>query len=113
VSRRRSFLWEIIGERHWEERRSCLLTISLLVRRSVQSARFMSLTSNDQAGEKSPETIAMRKKISDGCEKLIWDFFEGGGQVVIYDANNGTQAARQALAEKFDAKDIHVVMLGT
>lgn len=63
-------------------------------------------------GEKSPETIALRKKTSDGCERLIWDFFEKGGQVVIYDANNGTRAARQTLAEKFDAGGIHVVMLG-
>ena len=54
----------------------------------------------------------MRKKTSDGCERLIWDFFEEGGQVVIYDANNGTRAARQALAERFDAGGIHVVMLG-
>ena len=63
-------------------------------------------------GEKSAETIALRKRTSDGCEKLIWDFFEHGGQVVIYDANNGTRAARQTLAEKFDAAGIHVVMLG-
>lgn len=63
-------------------------------------------------GEKSPETIALRKEISDGCEKLIWDFFEGGGQVVIYDANNGKSAVRNAIAEKFDKAGIHVVMLG-
>lgn len=47
-----------------------------------------------------------------GCEKLIWDFFESGGQVVIYDANNGTRMQRQVLAEKFDKAGIHVVMLG-
>ncbi|CAA7269977.1 unnamed protein product [Cyclocybe aegerita] len=62
-------------------------------------------------GEKTAETIALRAKISEGCEKLIWDFFEGGGQVVIYDANNGTKAARQAVAERFDKQGIHVVML--
>ncbi|KAE9405021.1 bifunctional 6-phosphofructo-2-kinase/fructose-2,6-bisphosphate 2-phosphatase [Gymnopus androsaceus JB14] len=61
-------------------------------------------------GEKSPETIALRKKISDGCEQLIWDFFQTG-QVVIYDANNGTRAARQTLAEKFHNKGIHVILL--
>lgn len=44
---------------------------------------------------------------------MIWDFFNGGGQVVIYDANNGTKAQRQRLAEKFDKDGIHVVMLGT
>ena len=47
-----------------------------------------------------------------GCEALIWDFFEKGGQVVIYDANNGTVKARQELAEKFDKAGIHVVLLG-
>jgi 6-phosphofructo-2-kinase/fructose-2,6-biphosphatase 4 len=63
-------------------------------------------------GEKSPETMALRKLVSDGCEKHIWDFFEGGGQVVVYDANNGTQKSRQTLAEKFDKAGIHVIMLG-
>lgn len=50
--------------------------------------------------------------MSTGCEKTIWDYFASGGQVVIYDANNGTRAARQALAEKFDKSGIHVVVLG-
>ena len=50
--------------------------------------------------------------VSDGCEKLIEDFFGVGGQVVIYDANNGTRKARQALAEKFDKQGIHVIILG-
>ncbi|KAJ3495775.1 hypothetical protein NMY22_g19893 [Coprinellus aureogranulatus] len=62
-------------------------------------------------GEKSPETIALRKKISEGCEQLIWDYFNGGGQVVIYDANNGTKATRNAIAERFEKQGIHVVML--
>jgi 6-phosphofructo-2-kinase/fructose-2,6-biphosphatase 4 len=64
-------------------------------------------------GQRSPETIELRKKISSGCEQLIWDFFNtSGGQVVIYDANNGTQQARHTLAEKFDKAGIHVIMLG-
>ncbi|KAK7681362.1 hypothetical protein QCA50_015453 [Cerrena zonata] len=62
-------------------------------------------------GEKSPETLALRKKIQDGCEQLIWDFFNSGGQVIIYDANNGTRERRHTLAEKFDKEGIHVVML--
>src|SRR5262245_65073829 len=65
-----------------------------------------------KTGQKSPETIALRQKVSSSCEKLIWDFFENGGQVVIYDANNGTRAARQTLAEKFNKANIHVIMLG-
>ncbi|PIL23541.1 hypothetical protein GSI_14854 [Ganoderma sinense ZZ0214-1] len=62
-------------------------------------------------GEKSPETIALREKVMEGCEQLIWDFFNSGGQVVIYDANNGTAVRRNAVAEKFDKAGIHVVML--
>lgn len=62
-------------------------------------------------GEKSPETVALRQKVSDGCEQLIWDFFDSGGQVVIYDANNGTRERRQKIAEKFDKAGIHIVML--
>jgi 6-phosphofructo-2-kinase/fructose-2,6-biphosphatase 4 len=50
--------------------------------------------------------------VSEGCEQLIWDFFNSGGQVVIYDANNGTRAAREALAAKFDEKGIHIIFLG-
>ncbi|KAF8504190.1 bifunctional 6-phosphofructo-2-kinase/fructose-2,6-bisphosphate 2-phosphatase [Hysterangium stoloniferum] len=62
-------------------------------------------------GEKSPETEALRLNVRVGCEALIWDFFEAGGQVVIYDANNGTVEARQELGEKFDKKGIHVIFL--
>ncbi|OJA08376.1 hypothetical protein AZE42_00987 [Rhizopogon vesiculosus] len=62
-------------------------------------------------GEKSPETMELRKMVSDGCEKLIEDFFGAGGQVVIYDANNGTRQVRQDLAEKFDKQGIHVIIL--
>lgn len=63
-------------------------------------------------GERSPETIALRKKISEDCEQLILDFFNAGGQVVIYDANNGTKERRQLVAEKFDKAGVHVVFLG-
>jgi 6-phosphofructo-2-kinase / fructose-2,6-biphosphatase 4 len=64
-------------------------------------------------GEKSLETEALRRNVKLGCEALIWDFFEKGGQVVIYDANNGTIKARQELAEKFDKAGVHVVFLGS
>ncbi|KAF8330106.1 bifunctional 6-phosphofructo-2-kinase fructose-2,6-bisphosphate 2-phosphatase [Amanita rubescens] len=64
-------------------------------------------------GQKSPETLQLRKTVADGCEKLIWNFFDGGGQVVIYDANNGSRASRQSIAEKFDKKKIHVIYLET
>ncbi|PCH35197.1 bifunctional 6-phosphofructo-2-kinase/fructose-2,6-bisphosphate 2-phosphatase [Wolfiporia cocos MD-104 SS10] len=62
-------------------------------------------------GEKSLETVALRQKVSDGCEQLIWDFFNNKGQVLIYDANNGTVERRQSIAERFKKAGIHVIML--
>lgn len=56
--------------------------------------------------------MKLRQSVSEGCERLIWKFFEGGGQVAIYDANNGTRKARHATAEKFDKAGIHVIFLG-
>jgi len=63
-------------------------------------------------GEKSPETEELRRSIKVGCEAQIREFFDKGGQVVIYDANNGTVKARNELAERFDKQSIHVIFLG-
>lgn len=60
---------------------------------------------------KSPETMALRQKVLDGCEHQVWDFFDAGGQVVIYDANNGSREKRAQVAEKFEKVGIHVIML--
>ncbi|KAI0696836.1 bifunctional 6-phosphofructo-2-kinase/fructose-2,6-bisphosphate 2-phosphatase [Cytidiella melzeri] len=62
-------------------------------------------------GEKSEATMVLRQKILTGCEKLIWDFFNSGGQVVVYDANNGTREKRREIAEKADRQGIHIVFL--
>lgn len=56
--------------------------------------------------------MSLREKILIGCEQLIWDFFNSGGQVVVYDANNGTQEKRREIAEKADKQGIHIVFLG-
>ena len=55
----------------------------------------------------------LRKQVADTCEDSIQRFFDGGGQVVIYDANNGVRANRTRLAEKFHNLGIHVAFLGT
>jgi 6-phosphofructo-2-kinase/fructose-2,6-biphosphatase 4 len=64
-------------------------------------------------GEKSEETKALRRRIKDGIEGQVWDFFSSqGGQVVIYDANNCDKASRKELLEKFEARGVHVIFLG-
>ena len=65
-----------------------------------------------QEGEKTEATKKLRAGVSAGCENQIWKFFEEGGQVIIYDANNGTRAARATLAQKFEKAGIHVIFLG-
>ncbi|KAI0346682.1 bifunctional 6-phosphofructo-2-kinase/fructose-2,6-bisphosphate 2-phosphatase [Trametopsis cervina] len=66
---------------------------------------------SQRLAEKSEQTVVLRQQILNGCEQLIWDFFNSGGQVVIYDANNGTREKRQEIAEKADKLGVHVVFL--
>lgn len=46
-------------------------------------------------------------------EEEIWDYFSvQGGQVVIYDANNGNVKSRKETRDKFEAQGVHVIFLG-
>lgn len=82
----------------------------------VPSRTYLTLipsTPSPLTGEKSPETEALREKIKTGLEQQALDFFQKeGGQVVIYDANNGVRKTRYELHEKFEKLGIHVVFLG-
>ncbi|QRV80407.1 6-phosphofructo-2-kinase/fructose-2,6-bisphosphatase [Ceratobasidium sp. AG-Ba] len=58
-------------------------------------------------GEKTPETAKLRTSIREGCEQTVMDFFlKEGGQVAIYDANNGTRKSRKAVESMCDNQDI-------
>jgi 6-phosphofructo-2-kinase/fructose-2,6-biphosphatase 4 len=50
--------------------------------------------------------------MSNDCEQSIWNSFDEGMQIVIYDANNGTNARREGIANRFHERGIHVIMLG-
>ncbi|GAB1526061.1 hypothetical protein RhiTH_009227 [Rhizoctonia solani] len=64
-------------------------------------------------GEKSPETAKLRTSIREGCEQMVVDFFnKEGGQVAIYDANNGTKQSRKTVGERFEKLGVHVIFLG-
>lgn len=61
----------------------------------------------------SEATGALRRRIKDELEDQIWDFFTvQGGQVVIYDANNGSKEARRRCMDKFEQRGVHVIYLG-
>ncbi|WVO20525.1 uncharacterized protein IAS62_001822 [Cryptococcus decagattii] len=61
---------------------------------------------------RSEATNALRRRIKTELEDQIMDFFAvQGGQVVIYDANNGSVAERKITCEKFGAKGVHVIYL--
>ncbi|CAO1628719.1 unnamed protein product [Sympodiomycopsis kandeliae] len=62
-------------------------------------------------GPKAPGTEQLRKKILAEFDDTVLDFFTSGGQVVIYDANNGTQDRRYAIRETFGKLGIHVMFL--
>ncbi|SNX82396.1 related to 6-phosphofructo-2-kinase [Melanopsichium pennsylvanicum] len=63
-------------------------------------------------GPKSEETEALRKRILDEFDDTVIDFFfNQGGQVVVYDANNSIQARRYAIREKYGKLGVHVMFL--
>lgn len=51
--------------------------------------------------------------MKDEVEELILNFFfVEGGQVVIYDANNGSAKHRRNTLKKFEERGVHVIFLG-
>lgn len=65
------------------------------------------------AAERTDETNTLRRKIKMDVEEEIWDYFTvQGGQVVIYDANNGNVKSRKETRDKFEARGVHVIFLG-
>lgn len=64
-------------------------------------------------GPKSEDTELLRAKILEEFDQQVVDFFlKEGGQVIIYDANNGTQKRRADIREKFGGMGVHVMFLG-
>ncbi|CED82427.1 cytoplasm protein [Phaffia rhodozyma] len=63
-------------------------------------------------GAKRPETQELRDRIKLGLEQQALDFFQKeGGQVVIYDANNGVRKTRYELWKRFNEAGIKVIFL--
>nr|ODN82461.1 6-phosphofructo-2-kinase/fructose-2,6-bisphosphatase [Cryptococcus depauperatus CBS 7841] len=61
---------------------------------------------------RSEATNALRRRIKTELEDQILDFyFNQGGQVVIYDANNGSVKDRKITYSKFEGKGVHVIFL--
>ncbi|CAD6572793.1 MAG: hypothetical protein TREMPRED_000631 [Tremellales sp. Tagirdzhanova-0007] len=61
---------------------------------------------------RSEQTIELRRRIKGDLEAQMWDFFTvQGGQVAIYDANNGNLKSRQEVMENFASKGVHVIFL--
>lgn len=63
-------------------------------------------------GPKSEETEKLRKRILDEFDDTVIDFFfQQGGQVVVYDANNSVQKRRFEIREKYGKLGVHVMFL--
>ena len=71
-----------------------------------------SLTTIFVSGPKSQETEKLRKRILDDFDDTVIDFFfNQGGQVVVYDANNSIQSRRYAIREIYGKLGVHVMFL--
>ncbi|GAA5969778.1 hypothetical protein JCM11641_008039 [Rhodosporidiobolus odoratus] len=61
---------------------------------------------------RSPETDELRLRVRVTLEEEVARYFKDNvGQVAIYDANNGTKAARIALRQKFEAQGVNVFFI--
>ncbi|KAE8214205.1 hypothetical protein CF327_g2397 [Tilletia walkeri] len=60
---------------------------------------------------RSEATEALRQSIQNGFDETVADFFNLGGQVVIYDANNSTQKRRYAIRERFGKMGVSVMFM--
>ncbi|KAK0530120.1 hypothetical protein OC834_003420 [Tilletia horrida] len=60
---------------------------------------------------RSESTEALRQSIQNGFDQTVADFFNFGGQVVIYDANNSTQKRRYAIRERFGKMGVSVMFM--
>lgn len=65
-----------------------------------------------KSGPKSTETEALRSRILEEFDQQVVDFFfQEGGQVIVYDANNGTLKRRADIREKYGKMGVHVMFL--
>ncbi|CAD6887072.1 unnamed protein product [Tilletia controversa] len=62
-------------------------------------------------GGRSESTEALRQSIQNGFDQTVADFFNFGGQVVIYDANNSTQKRRYGIRERFGKMGVSVMFM--
>ncbi|MBW0487427.1 hypothetical protein O181_027142 [Austropuccinia psidii MF-1] len=62
-------------------------------------------------GTQTESTKILRESIKRSLLGLIDEFFCHGGQVAIYDANNGSKLGRQALRQEFEANGVHVMFI--
>jgi len=59
------------------------------------------------------ETRMMRLNVMERLESTIRQFFEQGGQVAVYDANNSNHERRCLIQEEFGKMGVQVLFIGT
>ena len=59
------------------------------------------------------ETKMMRLNVMERLESTIRQFFEQGGQVAVYDANNSNHERRCLIQEEFGKMGVQVLFIGT
>lgn len=64
-------------------------------------------------GEQDEEMVKMRQQVTNQLEDNIVKFFDDGGQVAVYDANNSTEERRRQIRERFEARNVQLLHIGT
>lgn len=63
-------------------------------------------------GPKSDETAAKKKQVQAQVKHQIEEFFEQGGQVAVYDANNSNQKQRDEIRKHFSERKVQIMFIG-
>ncbi|KAK0543199.1 hypothetical protein OC846_006500 [Tilletia horrida] len=94
----------------WLGVKSAVLSLGDYRRRVIGSAEALPKDYFADEG-RSESTESLRQSIQNGFDQTVADFFNFGGQVVIYDANNSTQRRRYAIRERFGKMGVSVMFM--
>lgn len=62
-------------------------------------------------GPKSEKIRTMKRRVRERLQEQIDSFFDDGGQVAVFDANNSSQAERHNIRQRFSGKSIQVMFI--
>ncbi|WFD06700.1 hypothetical protein MVES1_002054 [Malassezia vespertilionis] len=81
------------------------------VRREMTGEMRGKLDGHLGAGSNDPRAAVLRAEVQEEAERQIEAFFEGGGQVAIYDASNSNSKSREEIRQRFMLLQVQIMFI--